>query len=435
MRERIAKKVSMENQLDPWAGALRLSVAARFFQRSGRFMRLLGTRFVEDQGLVNAASLAYATLLALVPLMTVFLAIFAAFPISERVAEEVQSFVFENFVPTSGEVLQEYLQEFSRKASQLTGTGFGFLIVVALLLMSNIERAFNTIWRVRRKRRPLSRFTMYWAILTLGPLLIGISVAATSYLVSIPFFTDAATTLGFGQRLLALAPMLASAIAFTLLYAVVPNRRVPFRHALAGGVLAALFFELAKQGFAFYLTNFPTYEAIYGVLAVIPIFLVWIYLSWLVTLLGAEFSCCLGLFRDTSCVAEGGRRNNDLLLTLRLLGELRRAQREGYALSSRALSAALWNLTEERLDQLLLDMQEARLLLRTEEHKWVLARDLSDVQLLDLYRMHPLVLQDVAWMQESGDPLAQTLGAILGRIEDELQQAMECSLDDLFKRT
>ena len=136
------------------------------------FLRLLISRFIQDQGLPSAASLTFTTLLSLVPLMTVSLAIFTAFPIAEQVAEQIQDFIFENFVPASSEVLQEHFINFSSQASRLTGPGFVFLIVVALMLMANIDRAFNTIWRVRRKRGPLGMFVVYWSILSLGPVLI-----------------------------------------------------------------------------------------------------------------------------------------------------------------------------------------------------------------------------------------------------------------------
>jgi len=116
-------------------------------QRQWHFLKLVGARFIEDQGLPSTASLTYTTLLSLVPLMTVSLAVFSAFPVSDRVAEQIQDFVFANFIPASGEVLQQYFQQFSRKASQLTGAGFVFLVAVALVLMANIDSAFNTIWR------------------------------------------------------------------------------------------------------------------------------------------------------------------------------------------------------------------------------------------------------------------------------------------------
>ena len=394
------------------------------------FSRLLFSRFVEDQGLPQAASLTYATLLSLVPLMTVSLAIFSAFPVSDKVELAVQNFVFDNFMPTSGEVLQEYLQQFSAKASRLTGTGFAFLIVVALLLMANIDKALNIIWRVKRKRRFVSKFVVYWSILSLGPLLIGVSMVVTSYLVSIPIFSDAAETLSVLDRLLKLTPILASAVAFTLLYAVVPNRRVPIRQALYGGLFAALLFELAKRGFAFYLTHFPTYEAIYGALAAFPIFLVWVYLSWIVTLLGAEFSCCLGIYREGQEQDSGGGRN-DLLLAFRILGRLWQAQRKGETLSILVLAKELGRVSVEHLELLLMELQGAHLVLRTEEHTWALARDLSEVELLELYRIRPFPLPDLTLMTLT-DPADRLLAQTLEHMERGLETTLAVPLADYF---
>jgi membrane protein len=396
----------------------------------GDFSRLLFSRFVEDQGLPQAASLTYATLLSLVPLMTVSLAIFSAFPISDKVEMAVQNFVFENFMPTSGEVLQEYLQQFSAKASRLSGTGFAFLIVVALLLMANIDKALNIIWRVKRKRRFVSKFIVYWSILSLGPLLIGVSMVVTSYLVSIPIFSDAADTLSVLQRMLKITPVLASAVAFTLLYAVVPNRRVPIRQAMYGGLFAAVLFELAKRGFAFYLTHFPTYEAIYGALAAFPIFLVWVYLSWIVTLLGAEFSCCLGIYREGRESGERGGRN-DLLLAFRILGRLWQAQRKGETLSILALSKVLGRVSVEHLEVLLLELQGAQLVLRTEEHTWALARDLSEVELLELYRVRPFPLPDLDAVTLN-DPADRLLAQTLQQMEAGLEGSLAVPLTDYF---
>jgi membrane protein len=399
--------------------------------RIGRFSRLLFGRFVEDQGLPNAASLTYTTLLSLVPLMTVSLALFSAFPISDRVAELVQDFLFQNFVPASGEILQEHFQQFSQKASQLTGPGFAFLVVVALLLMANIDRALNTIWRVRRKRSAISKFIVYWSILSLSPLLIGVSMVVTSYLVSLPLFSEAAETIGVTERLLGIAPVFASVIAFTLLYVVVPNRRVPFRHAFAGGVFAAILFELAKRGFAFYLTHFPTYEAIYGALATIPIFLVWLYLSWAITLLGAEFSCCIGIFREQISVDKGSSKN-DLVLAYRLLKYLWQAQHEGETLSTKAIAFRLGHISEEHLESLLSELQQAQLVLHTEDRTWGLARDLSDVRLLDLYRTRPFQLPDSESLQGSGDSTDQSLQQIMRQVESGLSGAMGVPLDTLY---
>lgn len=397
----------------------------------GRFMRLLFTRFAEDQGFPHTASLTFTTLLSLVPLMTVVLAVFAAFPVSERVGEQIQDFVFHNFVPAAGEAVQQYLQEFSSKASKLTGAGFAFLVIAALMMMANIDRAINMIWRVRRKRSPLSVFLMYWSILSLGPLLIGLSVAATSYLVSMPLFSDTAQTLELRSRLLEVMPIASSVVAFTLLYLIVPNRRVPIMHALAGGLLASVLFEMTKQGFALYLTHFPNYQAIYGALAVIPIFLVWIYLSWLVTLLGAEFSYCLGIFRDQSW-QQSEQRGEDLLLTYHLLRELWRGQHTGRAGSTSSLADALGRISEERLEQVLAQLRQERLVELTEAGDWLLARDLSRVSLLDLYSLRAFVLPRAELLAGHEDPADRALERVLLGVEADLQRSMHASLESLY---
>ncbi len=402
------------------------------WQRLWHFVRLLTARFIEDQGLPSTASLTYMTLLALVPLMTVSLAVFSAFPVSERVAEQIQDFVFANFIPASGEVLQQYLQQFSQKASQLTGAGFVFLILVALGLMANIDRAFNTIWRVKAKRSPLSIFIVYWSILSLGPLLIGVSMAVTSYLVSIPLFSDAAATLGFGRSLLGLAPLLASAAAFTLLYAVVPNRRVPIKHALAGGVLAAVLFEIAKRGFAFYLTQFPAYEAIYGALAAIPIFLVWIYLSWLVTLLGAEFSCCLGIYEAEWSIVESEVRGSEFFLAFRLLQRLWQAQQVGGVLSIKQISRELHGGSEERLETILHDLAKANMVLKADGGGWALAKDMSEVNLIDLYKVGNCSFSQLPQPDSVEDPGEKAFWEVMHKVEDDQSQVMSVPLARVF---
>jgi membrane protein len=393
-------------------------------QRPGRFLRLVGYRFLADGGLHHTASLTYTTLLSLVPLMTVSLALFSAFPVSDRVATQIQDFVFQNFVPASGEVIREYLQQFSDKASRLSGAGTLFLVFVAILMMGNIDRAFNTIWHVRRRRSPIANFTVYWAILSLGPILMGISVLFTSSLESMPLFAGAAATLRNGGTVFRLMPILASAIAFTLLYLVVPNRSVPFHHALVGGLVAGLLFELSKRGFALYVTAVP-YQAIYGALAAMPVFLIWIYLSWLVTLLGAEITYCLSVYRDT-WTPEQGWEGEDLLLAYRVLGVLWEAQGRGAALPMERLLAVELGHSETELEHLLLQLVRSRLVLRTERDEWVLARDLDCVSLLDLYRAGPFVLP----LDAAG---AAELIPILATLEQGLRSALEVPLASLYR--
>ncbi|MBL3590111.1 MAG: virulence factor BrkB family protein [gamma proteobacterium endosymbiont of Lamellibrachia anaximandri] len=400
-----------------------------YLNRIRQFSALLLHHFVKDGGVQNTAALTYTTLLSLVPLMTVMLALFSVFPASERVAVEIEDFVFKNFVPAAGEVVHEHLSNFSSKAAKLSGVGFVFLLVVALMLMGNIDKAFNTIWHVRKKRGAMSTFIVYWAILSLGPVLIVVSVGVTSYLVSIPILNDDETVQQLRSRFLSMSPVLISAFAFTLLYAVVPNRKVSLRHALAGGILAALLFESAKRGFALYVTHFPTYEAIYGAMAVIPIFLIWIYLSWLVTLLGAEFTYCLGIFRD-DWHERLNTRGSNFLLALRLIGHLREAQMLGEQRSCQDLSKREPEVSEEHLEASLYILQGAKLVLRTEEKNWALARNLQEVKLSDLYRAAPFVLPDADKLDEG----SVVLSSILQTLERDIEKGMNCPLEALYRQ-
>ena len=391
-----------------------------------RFLQMLFFHFLRDGGSQNAAALTYTTLLSLVPLMAVVLALFSVFPISSQVSDEINNFIFNNFVPAAGEVVQEHLQTFSGKAGRLSGFGFISLLIVSLLLMASIERAFNAIWHLQRKRSLLHTFIVYWAILSLGPVLIAGSVAATSYLVSLPFISDAAQSFGFVRRgLLALMPIAVSTFAFTLLYSVLPNQRISFKHALIGGLVAALLFEGSKRGFALYLTQFPTYEAIYGALAAIPIFLVWLYLSWLVTLLGAEVVYCLGIYHD-DWQPGGDKEDGRFLLAYRLLKQLWQAQHQGETLSSQALANQQPGTTEADVEQLLLTLQKSQFVLRSEDRSWALARDLNEVSLSDLYRCGRFILPSRSATDE------ERLSTLLEGTEQLLSDSMSATLAELF---
>lgn len=250
-------------------------------------------RRVGENGLqVTAGHLAYVSLLSLVPMLAVVLSVFSAFPGFAGLRADLESFVYNNFVPTAGETVQLYLSQFVDNASKMTAVGVLFLAVVALLLISNIDKALNRIWRVKTRRRAIYSFSMYWMILTMGPMLMGASIAVTSYLVSMKLFSDTGLSGAYAffiERL----PFLFSVSAFTLLYMLVPNTRVRLHHAVIGAFVAALLFEAGKRGFAWYVTQFPSYEAIYGALATIPILFLWVYLSWIIVLLGAEITAAL----------------------------------------------------------------------------------------------------------------------------------------------
>lgn len=260
-------------------------------QQPGWWMQYVN-RCIDDQITVNAGYLTYVTLLSLVPLIAVGVAIFSAFPGFESTRIEIENFLFTSFVPTSTNSIREHLVSFTGNATQMTAVGISFLAAVALLLIRNVDATLNRIWRIKKKRPIMISFAVYWMVLSLGPVLLGASIGVTSYIVSLVSFADQGIP-GLSGLLLKLLPYCFSMVGFFMLYTLVPNTRVSFKAALSGALFSAILFELTKKGFALYISHFPSYEVIYGAVATIPIFIVWVYLSWCVVLLGAEFTACI----------------------------------------------------------------------------------------------------------------------------------------------
>lgn len=277
------------NQL-PGSDKLRLQT---FAGNGIAFARYLIARMQHDRVNVNAGYLAYITLLSIVPLMTVLLSILSKFPVFENVGSVLQGFIITHFVPAAGDVVHGALQDFVANTGKMTAVGAAFLFVAALMLISNIDKNLNYIWRVRKKRRAVFSFSMYWMVLTLGPILVGASIAATSYVTSLRLLDSEAIS-GMYNLLLRWLPFILSFCAFVGLYLLVPNKKVHFSHAVVGAIIAAILFEMSKKGFAAYITQFPSYQVIYGALAAIPILFVWVYLCWLIVLIGAEVTAALG---------------------------------------------------------------------------------------------------------------------------------------------
>ncbi|MBI4692630.1 MAG: YihY family inner membrane protein [Gammaproteobacteria bacterium] len=358
-------------------------------RRARTFVRFVAAEFDRDRCLSAAAALTYTTLLSLVPLLTVVLIALAAFPAFAEWRGRIEDFVFQNFVPALGSQVQHYLSEFAAKASGLRAMGIAFLVVSVLGLLATIEATFNVIWQVERRRPIGQRLLVYWALVTVGPVLIGASIAATSYLASLPWLTKAGDAIGADLELLRYLPFALSAIAFTLFYKLVPYRPVPLRHAVAGGATAAVLFELAKHGFAFYVTRFPSDEAIYGAFATIPIFLLWIYLSWCIVLLGAEITGCLMAFPATLARHATGLYDHPLYCAFRILARLYGAQQRGAPLPELALWQLEHRLGYQAISGVLARLERAHWIGHDDKYRWVLLRDLNQVSLIDLMRVVP----------------------------------------------
>jgi len=245
-------------------------------------------RFRSDRLTRHAAALAFSSLLALAPMLAIVFAMLSLFTSFEQLGNNLQDFIYQFLVPAASDDLRQYLEQFAGQAGKLTLVSLALFLLTALLLLNTIEESFNDIWRLKKSRRLSAKVTVYWALLSLGPLLMGSSLAVSTYLLSITQFGGVQVSAQIQSAGITLLPFLFQVLAFLLLYFVMPNVRVRFGHALAGALVASILFEISKRLFALYIVNFDSYQIVYGALSTLPIFLIWIYLSWVIALVGAE---------------------------------------------------------------------------------------------------------------------------------------------------
>jgi membrane protein len=350
-------------------------------RRARALARHVWEHFREDRCFDEAASLSYTSLLSLVPLLAVVFGIASAFPVFEQWSEDLKNLIYGNLVPTSSEQLEQHLDGFIGSVSRLTLTGTLFLIITALLLMMRIERSFNLIWRVPNPRGLVNKITMYWAVLTLGPLALGAATALSAQ----PLLAWLGAADAGAGMLRPVGVFLLTWAAFALLFVLVPNCRVPALFAAAGAFLSTVLFTLAKSAFVAYVSH-ASYSVIYGALASIPVFLLWLYVVWAVILLGASLAASLTTFSDRRSDWRWPRAW-ELLLAYRLLGHLYTAQGEGSGLSTAELAEHEPGASPARLQALLQDLARARIVTADPEDRWLLVRDLSRFTLRDLYRV------------------------------------------------
>lgn len=253
-------------------------------------------RFRADRLALVAGSLTFTTIISLVPVVTVTLAVFSTFPMFSMLQGALHNYFVQTLVPDSiARPVLGAITQFSSRASRLGAVGLVALVLSSLAMMLTIDRALNAIWRVRKVRRIAQRVLIYWAAITLGPIIVGVSLAATSYAISASRGLLGDMPRGMGVAVGTFEFVIES-IGVAALFHYVPNTFVRWRHALLGGIFVALFMALGKRALAYYLGAVPTYSMVYGAFAILPIFLVWIYLSWIIVLLGAVLAAYLPLF-------------------------------------------------------------------------------------------------------------------------------------------
>jgi membrane protein len=391
-----------------------------------QLVRLIAARFSQDRCGQMAASLTFTTLLSLVPLVAIALTVFSAFPVFSDVSEVIKKFVAANMLPdTGGKLVASYIEQFSESAARLTAVGVLFLGVTAMMMMFTIDHALNTIWRVSRPRPLMQRVLIYWLVLTLGPLLVGGSLSLTTWLVGISVGYASQVT-GIGLAALKVTPIMLTAPAFTFLFRVVPNRYVPMRHAIIGGVVSALAFESMNSFFALYIAHFPTYKLVYGAFAAVPVFLLWIYLSWITVLLGAVVASSLSHWRSTD------RQQPDpmgqLYYALCMLRMMDKGLRSGTVQTLPVFSEKL-RVGFDSLEHILAKLARANFVSKLAGQGWSMVRTPELVKLGELHHLFVFDPETIVVRHDDGG-----IGEWLRREGQQGMGASGMSLRELFDR-
>jgi membrane protein len=405
-------------------------------------------RLREEQLPQVAGGLTFTTTLALVPLLTIVLAIFTTFPIFNNFRAALEAYFVQTMMPRGiAQTITGSLTQFASKAKGLSAVGAVMLFFTSAAMMGMIERAFNQIWKVRRVRPLGQRVVIYWALVTLGPLLFGLSITATTQLFlatgSLAQVSPLVTSVFYTLVSVAL-----TAGAYTLLYMLVPNKFVDWRDAVWGGLMAAIAFEVAKRLFAMFIRQFPTYAMIYGALAALPLFLTWIYLSWMITLVGALLTAALpvvkyerwwykpvpgGAFVDAMAILKvlyGSARQNDTALVSS--ATIRAHTRFGYD--------EMTSLLERMLSEGWVGRVQADVTRRARWGKgvveqadnWVLLVNVDKLRLADVYRLFVFHSVPAGAAKERQSPLMLDTSALARQVEQAVEGGLGQTLAEHF---
>ncbi len=397
-------------------------------QNANLRLRYLLNRLVEDRLNAGAAALTFVTLFALVPLLTVTLSIASALPAAGNIEDKLSELLLQFLLPESSTQVVEYLSTFISQARSLTAFGVIILLVSAILMLRNVEKALNDIWRNRANRKPLASFLLYWAVLSLGPAAIGFGLGIRAYLFAATNDWGGVDLFGLGSVLLSLLPFVISAMGLTFLYVVVPNCQVPLHHALIGGVFAAVTFTVARMLFTAVMAQ-SSYTLVYGAFAAVPLFLLWIYVTWIIVLIGGVLAHSLSAYQT-----DEQAQTPTLMKALDILFLFWRAQREGRSIDELEVLSANDVLpggidadSWRRIRDLLIS---AQLLKRLDRGHYLLSRDLQHftlAELAELLRAEPTYVLSAQAM-----PWQKTAAALLQNNLDQESSLLATPLAELF---
>jgi membrane protein len=402
------------------------------------FLWYAARRFQADRATSSAAALTYTSLLALVPLTTIGFSIIQAFPAFEGVDQKLRELIFTKFVPEVGEAVLGYVNDFSAKAGALTAVGICALAFTSVLVFFTIEGAFNAIWRVPRPRPLVMRLLVFWAVLTVTPLLMAASLSLSFSSRFAALHAMAET--GLAAMALRLLPLLLLAAALTLLYALIPNRPVRWSNAAIGGVLAAVLIVFLKNGFGFYLQHAGNYRGIYGALATLPIFLIWLYILWSAVLAGAIVAASRpewvsGYAEELLPGAELSQQalsGRYLSIAVELLDLLYDRGKPGHGLLRATLDRKM-SITGPRLDDVQRRLRLAGWIAITDRNRLVVTMDLSNVTVYDLLHALGLGLGEAPEAKSREAAWRESYRQVIGRADLAERDAMGVSVKDILQ--
>jgi membrane protein len=415
----------------------RHGLLGRAVATAGAFTLYSLRRFNADGCFAASGALSYAALVSLVPLAVIALGTLSVMPIFSQLHEQILAFVFKYFVPSIGEQAGWWFRAFADSATQTTAIGVVGIAATGVMLLATVEDQLNLIWRVTAPRPWGQRVLAYWALITLGPLLVGLSLSLSTY------FEIAARRAGFDQAafvwlesgwlhgIARAIPALLEFAALTLLYWLIPNCAVRWRDAGIGAVIATAAIEILKVGFAIYIGAASYYQTVYGALAAIPIFLLWMYISWVAVLLGAEMAAALPLWRIDESVGKVSAGGVRLGLSLALLAALARAQRSGTLLTTQALATELGVATTV-IDDYLAPLASAGFAAHTQAGSWVLAWNPETATLRNLYDALHLPFAG-SWLGDTAAPWQQQIEPAIKRIVRAELAATQMTIASLIR--
>lgn len=398
-----------------------------------QFIIFVIKRFEADKCRQNAGSLTYTTLFAVIPMLTVFLVIVSSIKALAPARQQMQQYIYANLLPRSGVAVEQYLNNFAEKSSNLTVLGVLILFVTAVLMLTTIEEAFNQIWRVKKARGGIMGFMRYWTIISLGPILLGSAFALSSAVSSMNFLNN--NIAGYelnGAFWLWLISYALTCLGFSLLYWTIPNQTVPIRSAVIAGFFSATTFEVLKQLFGLIMSNFTSYELIYGAFAAVPIFLLWVFLSWNIILLGVEISYALTAFHATTNISR-----HPVLALLDILELFYNKQKLGLEVTDTEGISILGRGEIERWSEYVNLLEQNDLVKRTKDEHYVLCRNLTQVDFWSFFKSLPFPLPrredlgnihpDDTWIKVIGPALLQSDDYLAAKLSIPLSKIFEAS--------